>query len=213
MFAEKIDVSAVTFKLIFTDAKPDVGYIKVDDFMHNEVFNDFKNALIKFRNQGIHSVVIDLSNNKGGRLNFTFQMLALFMKPDDIAMTMRTRLSSIPVDQREMRDYFDVTEFSVFKDMKAIIIINKESASASEIFAGAMQDWKAAKIIGQTSFGKGVGQTCFDLSDKSLFCLTTFEFLAGNHNVVIRDKGVIPDVELGQNEDALQKALEMIWND
>ena len=96
---------------------------------------------------------------------------------------------------------------------KVIIIINRESASASEIFAGAMQDWGVAKIIGQISFGKGVGQTCFDLRDKSLFCLTTFEFLVGNHNVVIRDRGVIPDIELGQNEDALQKALEMIWND
>lgn len=212
MLAEKIDVSAVTFKPIFTDAKPAVGYVKIADFMHNEVFNNFKSALVKLKQQGIHDVVIDLRNNKGGRLDYTLQMLALFMEDSNIAMTRRTRLFSIPVDRRDMSDYFNVSEFGTFRDMKVVIIINEESMSASELFAGAMQDWGAAKIIGHTSFGKGVGQACFDLSDKSLFCLTTFEFTVGNHNVVIRDKGVIPDVEVGENEDALQKALEILWS-
>ncbi|MBI2591765.1 MAG: PDZ domain-containing protein [Candidatus Brennerbacteria bacterium] len=210
---EKIDVSAVSFKSFFKDGKPTVGYTKITDFMHYKVVNDFNAAFVQFEKQGIGNVVMDLRNNNGGRLDYALQMLALFMKADDIAITMRTRISSIPVDRREMRDYFDVDEFSIFRDMKIVILINEESASASEIFAGAMQDWGVAKIVGRASFGKGVGQDCFDLSDNSLFCLTTFEFVVGNHNVVIRDKGVIPDIEVEPGEDSLQKALEFLWKD
>lgn len=209
---EKIEVSAVSYKSIEAGSKPTVGYIKVADFSHEEVFNDFKKALVQFKKQDIGNIIIDLRGNGGGRIDLTFQMLSLFMKADDIAITMRTRFSSIPVDMRELRDYFEVSEFGTFKNMKAVVLINEQSASASEIFAGAMKDWGAAKIIGRVSFGKGVGQTCFDLSDKSLFCLTTFEFTVGNHNVVIRDKGVIPDIEVRQGEDSLQKALEILWN-
>lgn len=91
--------------------------------------------------------------------------------------------------------------------INTVLLINNGSASASEILAGTMKDW-GYPIIGEKSYGKGVGQEMFTLSDGSVLALTTFEFLVGNHQVVIRDKGVTPTVEVKMLESHNQKAAE-----
>jgi C-terminal processing protease CtpA/Prc len=97
--------------------------------------------------------------------------------------------------------------------MKIVILTSRVSASASEVIAGTLQDW-GYKVIGETSSGKGVGQSVFPLIDGSSFSLTTFEFLVGNSLRRVHGIGIKPDIEIkwekksGQtNEDFIEEYL------
>ena len=108
-----------------------------------------------------------------------------------------------------------------FRNMRVVVLVNKGSASASEIFAGAMKDW-GFPVVGYRSFGKGVGQTMFPLSNGSMLKLTTFEFLVGNSKTKINDIGVVPNYEISdpvlstaeiiRNDRQLLKAIEILSN-
>ena len=138
------------------------------------------------------------------------------MRPTDIAITYKTRSEEILYNAIYLMLNPDlrIRSFGEFRDLEVVILINKGSASASEIFAGTMKDW-GYTVIGETSFGKGVGQTVFPLSDGSEFHLTTFEFLVGNNKVPIRDKGVAPNIEVKNSgekdkDEQLDKAIEIL---
>ena len=197
----------------------EVEIVKVNLFAEN-ASKQFRQALLDLKKTGIKNIVIDLRNNPGGRLDVALGMLALFMKPTDIAITYKTRHLETVYDVKYLDEYLKyfghARNFGEFLDFKAVILINKGSASASELFAGAMKDW-GYKIVGEKSFCKGVGQTVFPLPDGSEFWLTTFEFLVGNSKTPIRDKCVSPDIEVTENPDPktgqdkqLDKALEIL---
>ncbi|OGF61400.1 hypothetical protein A2662_03550 [Candidatus Giovannonibacteria bacterium RIFCSPHIGHO2_01_FULL_45_33] len=201
-----------------------IKVIKVSSFAE-KTSGQFRDAFREAKRNGIKLVALDFRNNPGGLLNQALKTLALFMRRDDVIVTYRTRNTSEPYDLAYLREKFDVTTFGEFRDdFKVVILINKGSASASEIFSGTMKDW-GYKVVGETAgevkkdkgvtFGKGVGQTCIPLLDGALFCLTTFEFLVGNNRVPIRDKGVVPDVTVQESEKkdddkALDKAIEIL---
>ena len=104
----------------------------------------------------------------------------------------------------------------VFQGMAMAVLINKNSASANEIVAGALKDW-GIPIIGVRSFGKGVGQRCAP-TYASAYCITEFEFLVGNSRTTIQDTGVIPTIEVLQQEGStddiqLKRAVELLSQD
>ena len=226
---EKIKVFSIKSKTVL--GSPPVGVLTVSVF--NEKADEmFPQELQKFADAGIDRVVINLRNNPGGLLDVSLRMLALFMKPYDTALVYKARASETVYNKENLVKYGWVNPATVgkFLGMKVVILVNKGSASASEIFAGTMKDW-GYTVVGEgeskqasddkqasdrgVTFGKGVGQTVFPLSDGSTLSLTTFEFLVGNNRVPIRDKGVKPSIKVGVSEDAsvdlsLEKAIEIL---
>jgi carboxyl-terminal processing protease len=108
-------------------------------------------------------------------------------------------------------DTYNTTGNGLLKNIKTVVLVNKGSASASEIVAGALQDYKIAKIIGETSFGKGTVQDIAEYKDGSIFKYTTALWLTPNGNN-INKRGIIPDKLVGTptaNVDSqLNSALE-----
>jgi len=216
---EIIKIQSVKWRVSKTD--PKVGIIRIITF-DQQVPRDFFAAANELMAKGCEALVIDLRDNLGGLLHAAQIPLTLFMRPEDTMLTIRHR------DNEEVADSHNFPppqEAKDFRRMKIVVLINSGSASASEIFAGTMKDW-GYPIVGEKSYGKGVGQKGFNLSDGSRLVLTTFEFLVGNGRVVIRDKGITPTVEVKQpkkkdsgpekDESAegddlqLQKALEVL---
>lgn len=189
---EKITVPSVESKM----EPNDVGYIKINSFEANTA-KDFKTQLDDLRSQGIKSLIIDLRNNGGGYLtavvNISDQILG------------KTNIVSL-VAPNGMKTDYSSDEMNKL-DVPFVVLVNKGSASASEILAGAVQDTEAGKIIGETTFGKGIVQTPFDLKDGSGFRLTTSYYLTPDGNN-IHGKGITPDINHEQIEKAGYKIEE-----
>jgi len=205
---EVIAVHAVSAKIIDNPSGA-IGYVKVKTF--SEIMpEEFRGEITKLRDQGINKVILDFRNNPGGSLNSALAILYDFARSGDVSMVMRKRNERIVFDNQETGD---------FKDLKTVVLINKGSASASEVVAGAMKDW-GFPVVGSRSFGKGVGQTLAPLANGSLLRLTVFEFLVGNSKTKINGVGVIPNYEVPdpapspaeilREDRQLEKAIELL---
>jgi len=206
-------VTAVILEAKLGDRKDKIGHVRVLNFRANTVA-DFEKAIKTLVEKKVYKVILDFRNNPGGLLSSVLEMLAFFMKAQDIAVTVKERVNEKVYDAAYIAGNYDIRGFGNFRGMKVVVLINGGSVSASEIFAGVMKDW-GYPVVGEKSFGKGVGQSVFKLSDGSTFWLTTFEFLVGNRRVPIRDQGVIPTVLVVQPEDGkqdlqLEKAVELL---
>lgn len=216
---ELIHIESVITKVIEAkvgENRAKVGLVKITQFQANTTA-DFAEAIKKLAKKKIDKIVIDLRNNPGGLLGTALEILAFFMKADDVAIVHKDRLSEKVFDANYVVSNTDIRGFGNLRHLKVVILINGGSASASEIFTGTMKDW-GYSVVGEKSFGKGVGQEAIKLSDGSIFWLTTFEFLVGNHRVQIRDHGVTPTVEVKNPEPLpgieprdlqLEKAIEL----
>ncbi|OGZ95609.1 MAG: hypothetical protein A3I44_03860 [Candidatus Sungbacteria bacterium RIFCSPLOWO2_02_FULL_51_17] len=174
------------------------GYIRVSGFTDTAA-DDLEAALKTFQKNGPNpKVILDFRNNPGGYLHSALEMLYYFSKnPDDIMATQRFKRSE-KIDRIKDWDgeFMEpgtkrVKTAGEYAHYRVAILVNGGSASASEIFAGTMKDWGFA-VVGEKSFGKGVGQSVLQLSDNSSFRLTTFEFLVGNSKTKIQEIGVNP---------------------
>jgi len=205
LIREIITSQTLKWRLSSTDKK--VGIIELSAF-DASVLENFSDAVIGLVRKGAKSIVFDLRNNLGGYLDSALSLLAFFARDTETLVTMRFRqtqkIITVRTMQREtLRDFMKaqakiivaLRTRSDLKKIKVAIVVNRYSASASEIFAGAMKDW-GYPVVGEKTFGKGVGQTVYNFTDSSIFALTTFEFLVGNNNVAIRDKGVLPTIEV-----------------
>ena len=147
-------------------------------------------------------------------------------KPDDIMLTTKfKRNEEVKTIKNTFGAFIDPATKQLkspgeFKDYRIVILANQRSYSAAEIFAGTMKDW-GFTVVGSVTYGKGVGQTVFPLSDGSALTLTTFEYLVGNLKTSVNKKGVSPIFEaedsrklasdtLGANDNQFQKALEFL---
>jgi carboxyl-terminal processing protease len=132
----------------------------------------------------IHGIILDLRSNPGGLLDQAIKVSDLFLREGKIVSTLGRR-------QEVEQANFDVVEF----DHPLVVLINGESASASEIVSGALQDHNRAVIIGQPSFGKGSVQTVFELPGEQALKLTIAKYLTPQGRS-IQDFGIVPDVWL-----------------
>ena len=213
LMREKVSVHSVTSH-IFTDAAGSVGVIKTK-FFQNHTFEEFEKEMRGLIRHGIRDVAIDLTNNPGGLLDEVLRFIALFLNEHDIAMVLRDRTQEAVYDRKFLEKYFfergyPEVAFGAFRNLNVIFMVNKGSASASEILAGALQEFYP--VVGERTFGKGVGQTVFPLADGSQLFLTTVEFLVGNRKTQIRDQGVTPDVAIptANHEELLKKTIEVL---
>lgn len=141
----------------------EVGYIKIDNF-GRYTYNEFFTALIGLKARGAKSYLLDFRGNGGGYMEVCCQMVNEFLETDDLIVYTEGK------DQARVDHRADGR--GNFKQVPVVVLIDEWSASASEIFAGAMQDNDRAFIVGRRSFGKGLVQQQFDLYDGSALRLT-----------------------------------------
>ena len=139
------------------------GYIKLNKFTENS-YEEFMQAMEQLQKVGMQNLVYDLRGNGGGFMNEAVDMADEFLDGDKLIVYTR----GVNSRKREYR----CRRPGIFEKGKLVILIDELSASASEVLAGALQDWERATIIGRRSFGKGLVQEQYDLSDGSAIRLT-----------------------------------------
>ncbi len=154
------------------------GYISVSRFAEKTT-DELVEALESLDKRGMKQLVLDLRNNPGGYLNQAFQIADLFIEGNKKIVYTRGRRPEFD------EDYF-ASVASKYEKVPLIILINRGSASASEIVSGAVQDWDRGLIIGETSFGKGLVQRQFNLSDGSAVRLTISEYFTPTGRLIQR---------------------------
>lgn len=198
----KIEVPTVEYKM----KEGQIGYIAISEF-DTVTYTQFKNALDDLENQGMKGLVIDLRSNPGGSLDTVVNMLNLIL-PKGVVVSTKDR-------EGNTEEYTCDGKHEFTKPMA--VLVNQYSASASEIFAGAVQDYGTGEIVGVTTYGKGVVQQIIGLKDGSSIKVTISEYFTPNGRS-INGEGITPDVEVEyerdeENPDAdnqLDKALEVI---
>jgi carboxyl-terminal processing protease len=169
------------------ELEPGIEYIRLRQFQE-QTGNDIETALEKYSkgDKKIQGLVLDLRNNPGGLLTSSVEVSEKFLEPGKLIVYTEGR-----VRNQNMR--FQASGKHVYSDFPMIILVNQGSASASEIVAGALQDWGRAVVLGTQSFGKGSVQTIIPLSDGSGLRLTTAKYYTPKGRS-IHGKGITPDI-------------------
>ncbi len=197
-----IEVKAIKKKVMGKNIN--LGYIRITTFNVNtepeleEVLNEFKG------DNNIQGIILDLRNNPGGLLDSAIEVASKFVKEG-------------PVVHIKDRDGIQITVQSrgnKYPQWPLIVLVNEGSASASEIVAGAIQDSGRGKLLGQKTFGKGMVQQVFNLSDGSGIVITTSEYYTPSERS-INNIGIEPDILVEAAEDneediQLDKAIELL---
>jgi carboxyl-terminal processing protease len=173
---EKIEVESVPYSGKFGD----VGYVKLSDFSKSTE-DELHGVLKELESQGISALVLDLRTNPGGLLQAATGVSELFLDKDKLIVYTKGRYA-----QNNQKYYSGQSR--KHNGYPVVVMINGASASASEIVAGALQDWDAALVVGQTSFGKATVQTVFELSDTQAVKLTTARYYTPSGRSIHRDE-------------------------
>lgn len=160
----KVNIKSVDLAYMINDS---VGYIKLDRFARN-TYSEFKTSLNMLKENGMTDLVLDLRGNGGGFIEIANRIIDEFLESD--------KLMVFTKDNKERIENFYATSMGSFEDGGLYVLIDENSASASEIVAGALQDNDKGTIIGRRSFGKGLVQIEMDLGDGSAVRLTTARY-------------------------------------
>lgn len=145
----------------------EIGYVRVTRFSAT-TYDEFSKALADMKSKGMTKLVLDLRNNPGGYLDQAFKMASMFIERGKKIVFTKSR---IPAYNDEY-----ISEGGDYTKTPLVVLINDGSASASEIVAGAIQDWDRGIMVGENTFGKGLVQRQYDLSDGSAMRVTTSRY-------------------------------------
>lgn len=165
-----------------------VGYVQVYQFM-GSVSYGFAEAVNDLMDQGVEGIIVDLRANPGGLLSAVVDMSDMVL-PEGLIIYMEDRAG------RRQSFYSD----EQYADFPMVVLVDENSASASEIFAAAMQDYGRATIVGKTTFGKGIVQTLITFRDDGAGMQYTTASYYTPKGVSIHGEGVHPDVEVDMQE-------------
>lgn len=174
----------------------EVGYIQIKQF-EAVTYDQFKVALDKLKKEKAKGLVLDLRDNPGGLLNIVEQ-IADELVPEGIIVSTKDK-------QGKGSEYYADGKYT---DIPMVVLINGNSASASEVLAGALKDYSRAELIGTTTFGKGVVQTIIPLSDGSAIKLTTSQYFTPS-GLCIQGIGIAPDYEVKLSTEKILKGREL----
>ena len=163
-----------------------IGYVRILEFQENTL-PDFKKALKSLKDKHIEGLIVDLRNNPGGLLDIAVAITSEFLPKEDLVVYTKGRNP-----KQDMKFH---SKGGSFLKEPMIVLVNRGSASGSEIFAGAIKDNNRGLIVGQTSFGKASVQTIIPLKDDSAVRLTTAHYYTPSGNL-IHEKGIEPDVKI-----------------
>lgn len=193
MIRQRVEIISVSKTIL----PGNVGYVALETFGNVRVIEQLNAALNEMKQRGVQKLIFDLRDNGGGLLDQGCQVARAFIREGPIVYT-RTRNGT--------RLYCEANG-QVTWSGPMVVLINGNSASASEIVAGAMQDTGRAKVIGETSFGKGVGQNVIDLANGGDLTLVTFEWLTPKRRG-INKQGIKPDIEVKDTRFEVPLSLE-----
>lgn len=188
-----------------------IGYITINQFAETTA-SQYETALEDLNNQGMERLIVDVRDNPGGLLTSVCDVLDSMLPEELLVYT---------EDKNGKKSEYNATGTDQF-DKPMVILVNGNSASAAEIFSGALQDYKVAKLVGTTTFGKGIVQQIFNLSDGSAVKMTISKYYTPSGRC-IHGTGLEPDIEvdlpdelknqvsIDKSEDTqLQKAIETV---
>lgn len=181
---ENVDVPTVGGTVLNNN----IGYIKLEGF-EAVTYDQYKAVYDNLRSQGITSLIIDLRNNPGGLLD-TVSKIADDIIPEGII--------TYTEDKKGKKDYIKSSSGEL--DIPLAVLVNENSASASELLTAAIKDTGKGTIIGKNTYGKGVVQTTFPLRDGSAVKLTTSKYYTPK-GICINGVGVAPDIEVDNPSD------------
>ncbi len=161
----------------------DIGYINVTRFAETTT-NEMVAALEKLKKLGMKKLVLDLRYNPGGYLDQAVKMSDLFLSADEKGAPRKVVYTT--GRQPQFNEEYYAYSGSEYEKIPLIILLSNGSASASEIVSGAVQDWDRGLIVGETSFGKGLEQRQFELSDRSALRLTIARYYTPSGRLIQR---------------------------
>ncbi|MEX0267739.1 carboxyl-terminal processing protease CtpA [Leptolyngbyaceae cyanobacterium UHCC 1019] len=185
---DRIALNPVSFELRVADSqaadqpKTKIGYVRLAQFNANAT-TEVSRAINLLEKQGAEAYVLDLRSNPGGLLLSGIEIARLWMNEGTIVYT---------VNRQGIEGSFEATGQALTQD-PLVVLVNQGTASASEILAGALKDNQRATIIGERTFGKGLIQSLFDLSDGAGLAVTVAKYETPDH-IDINKQGIQPDV-------------------
>jgi carboxyl-terminal processing protease len=191
-----INLDSVAYSV--SDKDPKVGYITIAVFAEDTA-DEFKEAVKELQDKGCDKFIVDLRNNGGGLTHASLD-IADYLLPECMIMT------EINKDGSEKEYKSDKSA----ADLDMVVLVNENTASASEILTAAIKDNKAGTVLGTKTYGKGVTQMSRQFTDGYAIKLTITEYLTPNGDHV-QGKGIEPDIE-ATDEDILDKAMEELKN-
>jgi carboxyl-terminal processing protease len=163
---ERIHLSPITYYGVLDST---IGYIALSNFT-DQCFQDFRAAFVDLKkNHGITSLIIDLRNNPGGIMEEALQIVNMFVPKGKVLLSTKGKV-------KQWDRVFRATQNPVDLEIPLVVMVNRGSASASEIVAGALQDLDRAVIVGRRSYGKGLVQTPRDLPYNAQLKITTSKY-------------------------------------
>ena len=177
-----------------------IGYIHIKSF-DDVTGEDFEDSYKKLKEAGMEGLVLDLRNNPGGSLDVCLDIADKFLDKGVIVTTEDKNGEVITEESDEDKD-----------DIPMTVLVNENSASASEILSGALKDRDRAKIIGKNTFGKGIVQKLFPLEDGSGAKITISEYHTPS-GAKINKVGVEPDIEVENSEEGLEISKDNLSKD
>ena len=170
-----------------------IAYIQVDSF-DSGVAEDFKKQITELKNGEAKGIIIDLRSNGGGIVDEATGIADLFLKENETILITKGK------DEKEETTVSK--NKPIIQDIPLVVLVNEGTASASEILAGALKDkYPNTTVVGKTTYGKGVIQTLYNLTDGSGLKITTEEYFTPNHNKINKE-GIKPDVEVNLTKNA-----------
>lgn len=201
---KKFDVTVKREEIIVESVKSEVkedniGYIQITSFDKN-TYNEFKEHMSSLQKKNVKSLIIDLRDNPGGLLDVCVDIADDLLGKGTIVYTK---------DNKGDTQYYKSDANKI--DLPIVVLINENSASASEILTAAIVDNKAGIAVGTTSYGKGLVQSVKEFKDGTGYKLTTAQYYTPNGDY-INKQGIKPNIEEKDKNKQLSKAIEYIKN-
>ncbi len=204
-----VDLPSVSYEML----DGGIGYIQISEFQSNTA-KQFKAAVKDLQSQNMKSMIVDVRSNPGGLITSVVDILDQILPEGTVVYT---------EDKYGKRENY--TSDSKCLKLPIAVLVNENSASASEIFAGAIKDYNYGTLIGVKTFGKGIVQTVYPLEDGDAIKITTAKYYTPNGNY-IHKVGITPDIEVEYNysgpkdekydkkyDNQLQKAIEVLQDE
>ena len=169
-----------------------IGYIKIDTFMNENTASDFKDKIKELEDKGMKGLILDLRNNPGGLLSEAIGVASQFIPKDNVI--------TYTIDKYENKNE-SLSVGGIAQGMPLVVLVDNGSASASEVVTGALRDYKAATIVGKTTFGKVIVQQPFKFKNGIGGLKVTVSKYYTPNGENIHKKGITPDFEVEITED------------
>lgn len=173
---DEIPVNSISYSFMI---RPGVGYVRIKNFTET-TSRELDQALHQLKEDGMKSLIVDLRFNTGGLLDQAIKVSDEFLEKGAVIVSTKGRIS-------EANTVYKCPETNDYENMPLVVLVNRSSASASEIVAGAIQDQDRGIIVGTTTWGKGLVQSLYRLSANTALALTTARYYTPSGRLIQRD--------------------------